>query len=524
MLASALQDWWAGAGLARLVQACTDRVSGWAWAKRPQAGKRMHYRSDELLERRLDMLEGRGRDALTAVARRLAWTSAMQIAACASVAVPAVLLGAALFRPIAVWPAVALSVAVPPLVLVAVYAVRSARFRVDRSAALALLDRAFRLKDRAVTAAEFVQTGGRDGFREAALQEAQPWLDRAAVAPIEGLPRAPQPGRRALLFPLVAALLLAGALSIGTRQHGHDRGGEPTLIRGIATAIGIAPAETGVETGRASSESAARPSARNASAASGGASGSNAPALNASGTLPGGAAAGTSAPADGGSHAGAAEGTAGSPPSSSGPAGAAGVGGRSPATAEASRQPGDRADNGRDGLAQDAKGTEPGAAESRATAPMGAQGGAAAVPSPFGSAPGAARNSAQRDGQQRSGARNPSQSDQQSGGSGSAGSSNNNSQQGTNRGNGQEGIKRARGSSSLMLAVPMQDRVIGTVNVGRVSSTARNAAPQALPSGVVAAQLRGSGQAQAGRIRHRPRTVQEDHMLEAYFRRSGVDR
>lgn len=73
-----------------------------------------------------------------------------------------------------------------------------------------------------------------------------------------------------------------------------------------------------------------------------------------------------------------------------------------------------------------------------------------------------------------------------------------------------------------MLAVPMEDRVIGTINAGSVSTTTRNAPPRATTSGRVAAQARGTGQGPGAPVAERTRSVQEDRLLERYFARAGV--
>ncbi|MGQ7398829.1 hypothetical protein ACTGZU_11755, partial [Streptococcus suis] len=60
----------------------------------------MDQRNDDPLHRRLDRLEDKGRAALVAVARRVAWADAVRIAARVSVAAPLVLMMLAFFRPI----------------------------------------------------------------------------------------------------------------------------------------------------------------------------------------------------------------------------------------------------------------------------------------------------------------------------------------------------------------------------------------------------------------------------------------
>ncbi|WP_295563689.1 hypothetical protein [uncultured Sphingomonas sp.] len=477
----------------------------------------MNYRSDGPLHQRLDRLEDKGRGVLTAAARRAAWSDAMGIAARASIVVPLVLLGVALVRPVAVLPAVLVCLAVPLIVLAAVYATRAARIQVERGAALALVDRALALKDRVATTAEFAGSNGRDGFRDAAMQEAEPWLDRAAAMAVS-LPAAPAPRHRHWLFPVVAALALIAALSIHRAAPGVPERASPTPLRRIALALGLRPTVPNVAA--KPTADADRSAGVMAQVGSTNRIGTDAGDVGRAQTA-GGAADGGAGDADAASRAAGAAGEAAASPAAPGPMGGAGAGAKAGAAANATLQAGTQPDARQEAATLDARDAETAAAVSRATAAKSAANGAAATPSLAAAPPAAPRNAGGNDGQQGGTSRKRDQSGQQSSGPGSRG---NNSQQGSNRGTGQEGIKRARGSSSQMLAVPMEDRVIGTVNAGSVSSTTRNAPPRAMSSGIVAAQSRGNGQAQAGRILHGARTVQEDRMLERYFRRAGVDR
>lgn len=479
----------------------------------------MNHRSDGLLHQRLDRLEDKGRGALAAAARRAAWSDAISIAARASIVAPLVLLGVALVRPVAVLPAVLVCVVVPLSVLARAYATRAARIRVERDAALALVDRALALKDRASTTAEFADSDGRDGFRDAAMQEAQPWLDRAAAMAVS-LRAAPAPRHRHRhwLFPLIAVLALVAALSIDRAAPGVSDCASPTPLRRIALALGLRPAVPTVVA--KPTADADRSAGGMAQVGSTNRSGTDAGKVGRAQTA-GGAADGGAGAADAASRVAAAAGDAAASPAAPGPVGGAGAGAKAGAAANTMPQSGAQPDARQEAATLDARDAETAAAVSRATAAKSATNGAAATPLLAAAPPAAPRNAGGNDGQQGGTSRKRDQSGQQSSGPGSRG---NNSQQGSNRGTGQEGIKRARGSSSLMLAVPMEDRVIGTVNAGSVSSTTRNAPPRAMSSGIVAAQSRGNGQAQAGRILHGPRTVQEDRMLERYFRRAGVDR
>lgn len=477
----------------------------------------MHYRSDEALNERLEMLEGRGRRALTAAGRADARARALAVAGMVSIAPPLACLVAALMRPIGIVLPIAVSVALPATVFGLVYAMGVSRLRVARGAALSLIDRELALKDRTQIVAEFLAGAARDGFREAALQEAQPRLDRAATAPIAALGAGETASRRWWVLPGGALIVLLIALAI---DHGCAvrRGEDANPLRQVARELGLRPGANGTAESSEAVAARAEHAAARVAGASGGASASGSDlASRGTGVLARGAAGDAVGGAD---RRASGERSAGSPSgAASAPGESRDLGGASTSPpAPASQQEG--GDAARRGAAEapEAHGQAAAAIETQAKPAAGARAGRNA-PSPMASAaPPRASNG--NDGQQGSGQRNRSQR-QQSGGSGGQGS-NRNGQQGSNRGNGQEGLKRARGSSSLMLAVPMEDRVVGTVNAGRVSSTTRNAPPHAMPAGTVAAQARGAGTAQAGRVLHRPRTAEEQRLLERYFRREGV--
>ncbi|MET3435539.1 hypothetical protein [Sphingomonas sp. 1185] len=481
----------------------------------------MDDRSDGLLHQRLDRLEEKGRATLAAAARGAAWRDGGDLALRSSIVVPVVVAAWAMIRPVAALPAIAFSVVVPLVVMLLVVAVRMARFRVERRAALASVDRALALKDRAVVTAEFLTDDRPDGFRQAALQEAMPWLDRALSAQVDGEARSAQYGRYRWVMPILALAVLMAALAVRPSSSVGSGGGESSALHQVAMALGLRPDGRDPELDRdgRGGEGSGRDSSAGA-AGRGATGGSPASAVGASAMAKAGGGSDDTARLLGQSQS---VGSGASPSSGSGRANGVGSTGRM-GEADSTGPSGKGPDGQR---AEDAKTRGDGqamAAESRATPPQGAQNGAAAgVSAPAGSPP-APRNPGGSQGPQSSGSRNRQQSGQQSQGSGSSGRANNNGQQGSNRGDGQEGAKRARGSSSLMLAVPMEDRVIGTVNAGTVSSTTRNAPPRAMTAGAVAAQSRGAGQGPDASLPERTRSVQEDRLLERYFARPGVGR
>lgn len=482
----------------------------------------MNERSNGLLEQRLDRLEERGRAVLTAAARGAAWREAAGAAARASIAIPVLALIVALVRPVPVVMTILSAILVPLLWAAVVFGRHMARHRVARREALALVDRSLALKDRSVIAAEFLASGAPDGFRQAALQEAAPWLDRATSTPVERVDGPQNRSANRWVLPLVASALLVLVLMMPPHGAPGGAGGEGrSPLARVAMALGIRPSgrddadprdadgdRPGAGTGATGSAAGTRGRPGTGSAAQAGPTGEAGRAGSAMGD----------APARPSSRAG--EGSGSSPSSMTG--GAADANGSARTGGEdrpSSRDPRDGRQDAEKGSGADAASS---AGETRATPPRGAQSGAAATSSPAGSPPPHAPGSDQD--QQGSGSRRRQPQGEQSQGSGSSGRASNNGQQGSNRGNGQEGIKRARGSSSLLLAVPMEDRVIGTVNAGTVSSTTREAPPRAMAAGRVAAQSRGSGQGPAAHLPQRARSVQEDRLLEAYFRRNGVER
>jgi len=478
----------------------------------------MDERSDGLLHERLDRLERRGREMLTMAARASAWRRAADIAAPASIVMPVLLLSIALLvGPVAVLPAILATLVVPLVVLMFVMGVRMARFRVERRAALAQVDRSLALKDRAVVTAEFLAADRRDGFRAAALQEAAPWLDRAISAPVTVAGGAQASPRHRWAVPLLSLVLLVAALNVPPSSRARPAGQAASTLGRIAMAIGVRPVTDAADASRqAANAEVAATGASGAAAGAGGAAGTGTAAAGAGAMGKSGAASSASHAPLGQSDSG---GDAGSEASGTGRSDGSGAAGRM-GTASTGRQAGDPPRDRQDAEAKQGQADGATASESRATPPGGPQSSAAAGLSAAG-APPQPRSPGSNQSQPRSGARSRPQSGQQSEGANSSGRSNN-GQQGSNRGNGSEGIKRARGSSSLMLAVPMEDRVIGTINAGSVSTTTRNAPPRATTSGRVAAQARGTGQGPGAPVAERTRSVQEDRLLERYFARAGV--
>ncbi|MEJ8630017.1 hypothetical protein P0F65_09715 [Sphingomonas sp. I4] len=199
----------------------------------------MDDRSDELLHQRLDRLEEKGRATLAGVACTAAWRAGIDLAMRTAIVVPVLTLVMAMMRPVAVLPAIIFAIVVPLVALLVAVAVRMARFQVERRAALALIDQSLALKDRAVIAAEFLADDRRDGFRRAALQEAMPWLDRAASTPVHAEARAVEQGWRRWVIPALALVILVVALTIRPSSPVPSGVAEPSALQRIGAAMGL---------------------------------------------------------------------------------------------------------------------------------------------------------------------------------------------------------------------------------------------------------------------------------------------
>ncbi|MCD7100393.1 hypothetical protein, partial [Stenotrophomonas sp. MMGLT7] len=187
---------------------------------------------DERIERRLDALARAGQRVLSRRARRSAWRRARAWALASTVVVPLLALLAAGFAVVDARWMLAGCLLLPVLVAAIVQGVLLSRRRDDRRAALALVDGHVGARDRISAADQFVHERNRDPFRDAAVQDALPWIERALAAAIEPPPvPVPRLERRLWLFPLAAALLLVAALLL---QRGHV----PSVGAAAATVAG----------------------------------------------------------------------------------------------------------------------------------------------------------------------------------------------------------------------------------------------------------------------------------------------
>ncbi|PPT77555.1 hypothetical protein XaplCFBP3122_06250 [Xanthomonas arboricola pv. populi] len=477
---------------------------------------------DERIERQLDALAQAGRRSLSRRARRSSWRRATDWALRSSLVVPLLALPwAGLGRADAGWVLVA-CLLLPLLVMTAVQALASLRRRDDRAAALELADRTVGARGRIDAAGQFVRERDRDPFRQAALLDAVPWIERALASPL-ALPPAtpPRRDRRLWLFPLAAVLLLAAA---ATLQNGQRPGAAPVDASGSAGSM-PAPArfaEAPLAQSRTLVADAGRRSARQPHAAAIAAqmAGTTDAAATAANSVASPAAAGAAAAQAQRAAAAAAQARpAGTPAqpraASAGERDADGSGGRTAASGGQTENSEQSAAMSIDATASAADGGEDRPDDRRqdpsepSSGNPGQNGMTAA-----GAAPKAGSQDA--DGQGRQQRQNPSQK-------GDQGQSQGQSQrpgQGQGQGQGQEeGQKRTRGISGLLLGVPMEDQLTGSANRGRVRSITRPAEAAAAGPAAGPAQARGSGQGDVGGIGHRAASAGDERLVRDYFLR-----
>ncbi len=468
---------------------------------------------EDQMRLRLDALEARGQHVLGQRQRNAAWDRAIVWTARSwIVGAAAVLLLSLWMRlPFAV---ILLVVMTPPLVTVgAAYGMARRRGAVARSQALALVDHRFQLKDRLQTADEFGQVAHRSPFQEAALQEAAPWLERAANAAVDPGPPLSRPRVRLLIWPVAALCLLVLALVVPRWASSH-----PSIARsGAVSEAGLAS-----EVSAAGSKPAEAALAGSATGIERGVGRTDAQAAKSQGQgLTGvlhklasllqpdrGPAGGRRDKAQGQDASGAASASGGAG-AGQGSKGAAGRGASQSAGGQAGEErqaPLDASTAGKAGDQDDAAATTPG---QNSSTPGGRQD----APSARQSDPQRAQPDASQsgEGQQPGGrSRRADQSGngrEQGGGEGEAGQ----------RSGQDAGAKKGRGVSSLLLATPMQDRLTGMASPGRITTTTREGAPQGFPVASGQAADRGMARGEAGRTGVRTTTPQDQRLTRDYF-------
>lgn len=470
------------------------------------------------LQHQLERLEKDGR-------RRLqAWSRADAIRGGIALALPATLTAAIASLIVAI--AIGRSLMMVMLILIALpltaflfgaYRVM-ARAGLDRDMVLATLDHRLLAKGRIRMTDEFSGLAARNGYHDAALDEARPWLEKAQP---NALPRqiADQSMFRRRLWCLVPALLAViatlclparailpspladavrrltpDALRAKAGQQATSRSNEPLWRDKVDGRSDVNPAASAKQDGTKQQDGASTIS-RAGSAGMEGASSDGAPGTRQAMADASGAASSAGSPGTGTGSASQAS----SPRSEASPQEQRGVAGDSRSGDEAKRTVGeDRQRSTQDASANHTPGPN-GGAEMRNQA-AGGPNRAGQQQQPGGNRPQSNNRSRGNSGE------NASQSGQSNG-------SGNNGPPGTQ----DSGIKRNRGVTGLLLAVPMEDRLTGSANPGRIVSTQRQAPPRAMATDRVDAGDRGSASGEAGRLSHRPLSDQERAMLRNYF-------
>lgn len=476
------------------------------------------HSTDAALAQQLDALARQGQRLLDRAALRVAVQRGLRWALAGSAVGPALALMVAFWvqLPMARW---LLGCALLPVLLAALPLLGLRRgASLQRHAALALLDRRAGAQDRLTAADQFLAERSLDGFRQAALRDAQAWIGparQASQAPIAVQSRPIERWRFAMPV-LAAALLLAAALVSGQRAgaaaardasvgRGSAGVSTPVLAPTDADRTRIPPADVqraATPAGRGRSD-AAQPSAQDIGSANpqmrpGAAQGE-------SGKTAAAAAARSAASTSASGGAGEAKDAAAA---ASSPNDGAGL----PADAEQQRQMDDAAMSASDAAAASGNGDgmpEAGAISRErqpltqpAQSALSPGAGAAQPPSQSGSDPG----QASRQQSSERGDQGQSQGDGQHNG------------QGQGQGQGTDGaLKRTRGLTGLLLGVPMEDQLTGTPNRGRVRSITRPSDPQGSPATPTPAQSRGSQSGDAGPVSPRPASAADQRLVRDYF-------
>lgn len=481
----------------------------------------MLHEVDLHLAERIAAIEARGTGHLRAVGRRAALRKAWGAALSAAVAVPALAFAVGWFVPLR-WEAVAgAALLVPAAAFAGIFVRDLRRQHVTRRAATALFDHALALKDRIATTDEFLRDPAPSPFKRAAMGEADPWIARAATAPLPALD-AQQGTWRRWPFAAAALALLAGTVA---QQQLRPAPANPSPFRDALVRAGIARPGLPARRDRGGDGTAASGPA--------GAPASDSPDPSRTAATPGGTG-GAERQSDGAGRAGAAQGATLAAQGFDTP-GASRAGGAATAQPGDARsaQAGAHGDSGKGGdrtpSAQDgrsAAGDKAGADRAAPDGESNRQGGnmqqpgntAAQPPSASPLAPqqrpqtGKGSNGSQQ-GQQNRNQQNKSDQTQPGQGKG---------QGRDGQRNGEDALKRSNGVAALLLAVPMADRLGGTANPGLVSSQPQQVPPHAGASGGAVAGDRGTGSGDAGRLPHRPATPQDRRLVRDYFRPSGV--
>lgn len=471
---------------------------------------------DTGLRLRLDALEAKGLRLILDQTRRHAVSRALAWAAPASaVGGLAFALSALTLRPSPV--VGVLAVCLPPVFVGGATYLRIRRAQaVERAVALARLDQRFGIKDRIQTADEFERVADRSPFQIAALQEASPWLDRAASAPVASGPVLKVRPSRLWLWPVLALVLVVSAFLIPRLGSGAapitPEAGEGASVAAVASASrepDVPPAPQRLEA-NVSQAVAARSDGRPGQTGEGEGVSSILRRLAPLLSPDRGSAGGPRSPGKPGAAGEAAAG--GGESAGRGVQGGAGRGssrGAMAAEPEAQNKtsddqaPGGQAGNEDQSDMADAPASSGQSAGGRQDAPSARQ----AEPERSGTGSRSQNGEGQEPGGRSRRGDQGQQGGEQSGGQGDSGQ----------RSGADAGAKKGRGVSSLLLATPMQDRLAGMASPGRTSTTTRDGAPQAFPVTPGQAGDRGVAQGEASRTAPRTPSPQDQRLTRDYF-------
>ena len=462
----------------------------------------------------LDRLAGRGAQQLVHAARLRAAGEAFLTAIpafplAALVALVAMLFGAS---PLAV---VLFGLGIPLFAFIVLAGIGFAKARAERGEALGWVDGKLGLKGRMRTADRFLSTGAKGGFEQAAIIDAEGYLERVNGAPLQhdasqlALPTRARWIIFASLLTILAAIALAGLWRSAPVAGGDAQSGPAAAV---ASALGIGGQVTG--TPRTGSESRSINGATSkAGATEGGASRDGLGGTDGAGGGASGSAAGL-APA--GRSAG---------PAADGGAGAANV--RPSSDLQAGGEAGERArSNGdRDRGALSGEGAQQGG---RSSGDSGDSGGARRS-TPIASAQAGAKP------QQNAAQSSPSRTGKQDGNQSSQGQSRDGSQSQSQPGRGRSSgarngsndssseQKASFGVAGLLLGVPMADQLTGTRNPGPARRRYAEGPPAPASARNAQAEERGTGSGRTGSRPQPTRSARETRMLREWFAR-GDDR
>lgn len=407
------------------------------------------------------------------------------------------------------------------LVLLVVWATSIDTCRPSRCTVLAWYDRQMQSGDRLLTAEQFLQRGPCDGFQVAALLDAQPWIMRALAWPSMPKVASPEYARWTFCLPLLGVSMLTlftlltvnqlPAASSTTMRAGDVAPPIASSTKKSASATEAASLTQAAPGSSRTSTSAISTSSADVVAADVGRASAVAAVIHGisavAASVSGGGTSSNLATADAGAVA------AISTRSTSGTD--AGFVGMPMTAARSNVQHGFQ-------VASDEAGNDAAAGSEQANE-HNAQ---ATAASEEVVADGLSLRTQALASQQTSQRRQATPNNRSQRGDGKSGQSQGGSSQGNGQGqqgNGdEEGIKRSRGISGLMLGVPMEDRLRGIPNAGRIRQF-NQPGGSASPTAGNAAQARGTGIGDSGELVHLATSASEQRLVRDYFLRQRQD-